>query len=145
MNSELNFRTADEMKQWHDTLPLRYKYSLGVSGQKFSDALKAGRLIAFECPQCGKAYVVPTLFCPDCLKEVSVTREVPSEGRVYSFTSKGNETVVIIRFEGFEGGLIHRLKEGDSVAVGDRVRAVFRAEPERTGDLNDITYFEKVS
>jgi uncharacterized OB-fold protein len=145
LNSDLNFTGANEIKQWHDTLPLRYRYSLGVSGQKFSNALKSGRLVAFECPKCGKAYIIPTLFCPDCFRETDATRDVPAEGRVYSFTSSGDETVVIVRFEGIQGGLIHRLKKGETVTVDDRVRVVFRPQAERTGDLTDITYFEKVS
>lgn len=49
--------------------------------------------------------------------------------------------VALVRFPGAHGGLVHRTK--GLLAIGDRVRLVFKDKSERIGSILDIECFEK--
>ena len=53
------------------------------------------------------------------------------------------EIIAVLRPDGFQGGLIHRVRASpESVYIGMPVRPVFRPVEERTGGITDIAYFE---
>jgi len=145
---------GEQARRWTDHIPLQWKYTAGVAGERFLQLLKQGKLQASVCRSCNKLYLPPKIFCMDCFEQLNEWRDVPSDdGYIYSFTtiregSEGErETLVLVKFEGVEGGLLGRLREtkGEKPRIGMKVRAVFKPKQNRKGDLSDIDYFEKVT
>jgi uncharacterized OB-fold protein len=52
-------------------------------------------------------------------------------------------TVALVRFPSAHGGLVHKVK--GEVAIGDKVRVVFKEKSKRTGSILDIEHFEKIT
>jgi uncharacterized OB-fold protein len=136
-----------------DHIPLQYKYSAGVAGDRFLQLLKQGKLQASRCAKCNKLYLPPKIFCKECFSQLNEWKDIAEDsGYVYSFTSVSNEEagrqelIALVKFDGVEGGILGRLKSSrEEPRIGIRVRPVFKQKSERIGDLSDIQYFEKVN
>lgn len=144
MTSEFRYTNSEEVRVWKDHIPLKYKYSIGVAAQKFSSALKEGKLLGFKCSSCSKVYALPLLFCPECFKEIREYVEIKPEGEIYSFTERGEEVVIAVKFPDTYGVLIHKMKKplAGRPRIGQKVRAVFKKKEERSGEITDILWFE---
>jgi uncharacterized protein len=147
LTSEANVRT------WQDHIPLQWKYTAGVAGDRFLRLLMQGKIQASYCKNCEKLYLPPKIFCKDCFVQLNEWRDVPEDsGSIYSFTtvSRGNgekpETIVLVRFDGVDGGILGRLRVGrdEKPRIGMKVKPAFKPKNARTGDLSDIEYFEKI-
>jgi hypothetical protein len=134
--------------------PIHFRYTAGLAGEKFFREIKENAgLIASRCLKCGLNYLPPRIYCERCLSRLEEYVPVENVGVVSAFTScrydsEGKElhepvTLALVRFPSAHGGLVHRVK--GSVAVGDKVRIVFREKSSRTGSILDIEHFEKVS
>jgi uncharacterized OB-fold protein len=135
-----------------DHIPLNYKYTAGVAGDRFLQLLRQGKLQASHCPNCNKLYLPPKIFCKECFAQLNEWRDVPEEsGYLYSFTSVTNaqgkrDLVALVKFEGVEGGILGRLKSSkEEPKIGMKVKPVFKQKNERIGDLSDIEHFEKTN
>jgi len=114
--------------------------------------LKQGKIQASVCRSCGKTYLPPKIFCKDCFIQVTEWREVPEDsGSIYSFTNvrakdgNSSQLIILVKFEGIEGGLLGRFKTGrEEPRIGMKVKPVFKKKDQRKGELSDIEYFEKV-
>ncbi len=93
------------------------------------------------------------MFCPSCFVEMKETRTIEDPGYVYSYTTVGrnrtgessdNVTLALVKFEGVEGGIIHRLDIDASgrVEFGMKVVPILKSKPERTGALTDVISFK---
>jgi uncharacterized protein len=141
-----------ELRTWRDHIPLDWKYTAGEAGERFLQLLKQGKIQASVCRSCGKTYLPPKIFCKDCFIQVTEWREVPDDsGSIYSFTSvqakdgNASQLIVLVKFEGIEGGLLGRFKTGrEEPRIGMKVKPVFKKKDQRKGELSDIEYFEKV-
>ena len=139
----------DQARKWSDHIPLQYKYTAGVAGERFLQLLKQEKILGSVCKQCNKVFVPPKIFCKDCFVQLSEWREVQSNSSyIYSFTVLNNsgvrETVVLVKFDGAEGGLVGRFKAvKEEPRIGMRVKPVFKPKEERRGELEDILHFEK--
>jgi len=81
-------------------------------------------------------------------------KEVPNDsGFIYSFTKvrttdkkdDSSRLIVLVKFEGVEGGLLGRFKTGrEEPRIGMKVKPIFRKRENRKGELSDIEYFEKI-
>ena len=93
------------------------------------------------------------MFCPICFIEMKENMALDTEGYIYSYTTViRNRTgdvvaepaiIVLVKFEGVKGGIVHRL-EADSaeiVSFGMKVVPVMKEAKERTGALTDIIAF----
>lgn len=140
-------RNVGQAKTWVDHLPLNYKYSAGVAGQRFAEGLKQGKILGSKCSKCGQTFLPPSIYCPECYVYTSEYVEVGPQGELYSFAERNNRVVGLIRFSGVRGGLIHYVKKpaAGKLRVGLKVRASFRPADQRVGDLADIEFFEIVS
>jgi uncharacterized OB-fold protein len=138
------FEMVEEAKSWRDHLPLRYKYSLGLAGEKFSKGLLEGKLLCSVCSNCNNKCLPPSIYCHECFREVSDYAEIEPTGEIYSVTEKGDELIVVIKFRGVQGSLIHWLKTptAGKVRIGQKVTAVFKPLNQRVGDITDIDHFE---
>lgn len=132
------------MLAWSDHLPLQYKYSLGVMGEKFSKAIREGRLVAAHCDGCGRSFIPPAAYCTKCFRKVSGVVDVDqSTGTVYTYTSKQGRTLVAVKFEGVEGVLIHLYAQGaGEPSIGQKVKPAFKPASKRVGSIQDIEWFE---
>jgi len=53
-----------------------------------------------------------------------------------------NAKVAFVRFDGAHGGIFHYVH--GYVAIGDKVRVIFKDRLERTGSILDIAYFQEL-
>lgn len=144
--------TSEEIRVEGD-FPVQFRYTVGIAGEKFfREIMENGRLMASHCKSCNLNYLPPRMYCERCMSQLSEYVPVKSEGTVEAFTmvqkdSEGNELkspigLALVRFPGAHGGLVHKARS--AVAIGDRVRVVFKEKRNRTGSILDIECFEKV-
>jgi hypothetical protein len=132
-----------------------YIYTLGIAGERFFTEIKEnGRILGAKCKRCNNIFVPPRLYCEKCFNKLTEWVNVGTKGVVYTFTmsyvdingAKLTKPVIyaLIKFDGAEGGLIHKLGEVEphEVKIGMHVEAVFKPQTERTGNINDIKYFK---
>ncbi len=138
---------------WTDSIPLEYHYTVGVAGEEFRRELKEnGKFLATKCPECCKAYVPARMFCPSCFVETKERVTISKPGYVYSLTEVPKTRagkhrlmiVAVVKFQGFEGGIVHGLEVSDArkATIGMRVEPVLKEAGVRTGALTDIVAFK---
>jgi uncharacterized OB-fold protein len=148
---------ASQARHWTDSIPLEFHYTTGVAGQEFARELKEhGRFLSSKCKKCKTSYVPARMFCPKCFLEIKEQIPIEKPGYVYSFTKvEKNRTgdkldeplsVVLVKFEGVEGGIVHQMNMSNSseVSFGTQVEPVLKPIGERTGALTDILEFRPV-
>ena len=142
---------------WEGDIPITSRYTVGIAGERFFREIKDnGKLMATLCTECDMTYVPPRLYCQRCFAELEEWIEVPTTGRVYTFTVihmdldknplPEPKVIAFIRLDGTDGGLVHFLDEvdPDQVFIGMCVEAVFKEEGERKGSILDIAHFRPV-
>ena len=145
-----------------DKIDAEYDWSVGPAMARFLEELKKGKIIGRKCPKCGKVYVPPRMFCPECFTPTTKWVYVKDTGTVntavvsYISADRGHlgEPVVIgvIHLDGASPmmGFVHKIKDVSPEDVknmkvfGLRVKAVWKPENERTGSITDIMYFEPI-
>lgn len=136
-------------------LDFTYNYRVGIPLENFILGLAEGKLLGATCPSCKKVAVPPRSICGICNEKLTEWVEVGPEGTVENWTVghvrlekgevKDNDAPTLIGMIKLDGattllpGIITGMKAED-VAVGTRVRAVFKAEPE--GNVTDLDHFE---
>lgn len=142
-----------QARHWTDSIPLEYHYTAGVAGEEFRRELKdTGRFLVSRCAKCRNNYLPARMFCPSCFVEMKETKPVEKTGFVYSYTTVNRNragepaepvTIVLVKFEGVEGGIIHRLDtDSNNIAFGTRVSPILKNPDLRTGALTDIISFK---
>lgn len=90
-------------------------------------------------------------YCPvirASVEVVKVTREEivsrpEKRSKIRSYPNLSEPvTVALVRFPS-HGGIVHKTK--GQVAIGDKVRVVFKEKSKRTGSILEFEYFEKVA
>ena len=142
-----------QARHWTDSIPLEYHYTVGVAGEKFRQELKEnGRFLASKCTECKNSYVPARMFCPSCFEEMKDTTVVEQPGYVYSYTTINRNrtgescepvTIALIKFQGVEGGVVHRLDRSESPVFGMKVVPILKDTADRTGALTDIISFQQ--
>ena len=140
-------------RHWTDSIPLEYHYTVGVAGEKFRQELKEnGRFLASKCTECKNSYVPARMFCPSCFAEMKDMHVVEQPGYVYSYTTVNRNrtgesgepvTIALIKFQGVQGGIVHRLDNSVSPAFGMKVVPTLKDAEDRTGALTDIISFKQ--
>ncbi len=134
---------------------MEYHYTAGVAGEEFRRELRDnGRFLASKCEKCKSMYVPARMFCPSCFIEMKENTTLEKSGYVYSYaTVRRNRTgevtaepatIVLVKFEGVKGGIVHRLEvdSEEKVSFGMKVVPVFKEARDRTGALTDIVAFK---
>jgi uncharacterized OB-fold protein len=130
-----------------------YLYTLGVAGECFFKEIKEnGRIMGVKCPKCGLIFVPPRLYCEKCFAKFEEWVDVGKKGEVYTYTIatvdiegkklEKPQIYAFIRFDGTQGGLIHKIGETDKAYIGMKVEAVLKPPSERKASINDIAYFK---
>ena len=144
-----------QARHWTDSIPLEFHYTAGVAGEKFRRELKEnGKFLISTCAKCKTRYIPARMFCPSCFIEMKETHSIDDPGYVYSHTTvkrnrageaSENMTLALVKFQGIEGGIVHKLDESTAsgVTFGTKVLTVLKDEPERTGALSDIVSFKR--
>ena len=141
-------------RHWTDSIPLEFHYTVGVAGEKFRKELKEnGRLLASKCAKCKNSYVPARMFCPSCFVDMEETHVIDEPGYVYSYTTVNRNrtgepsetiTLALVKFEGIEGGIIHKLDNPSGKATfGMKVTPILKDSSDRTGALTDILSFKQ--
>ncbi len=127
----------------------RYEYTAGVALSIFLDGLRRGKIFSSRCRECGRSRIPPSAFCVRCFSSKIRYVSLEGEGYMDSFTEskmwsdgrKKERSIIwiFVKFQGVEGGIIHRLKDCSRPFRGMKVRPVFRKE--RAGSILDVEYF----
>ena len=146
------------------TISVNQKFATGPVMGKFLKALKEKKILANQCPQCGRLQLPPREVCAECRVRATGWKEVGPKGRlmvidlVYyaspdPLTGETRETPygsVHILLDGCKGNetfwhllrrdQIFQVKEAWGEELGTRLRPVWAEH--RTGSNHDIRYFE---
>lgn len=145
-----------ELLQWKGNMEANYLYTSGQAGEDFFQGLMEGKFLANECPECGKVYAPPRLYCEDCFVEIGDDyQELEGTGTVDCYTVarintyekelEEPEVWAIVRFDGADSGLTHKIDADPSeIEPGMEVKPVLKPESEREGTIKDIECFEPV-
>jgi uncharacterized protein len=133
----------------------RYSYSAGPVRSKFLLSLRdSQKILGTKCPTCGRVYVPARSICIKCFGDINEWVEISDEGTLETFTIVYESQPIyhanppfafgIIKLDGADTGLVHRLGEADfkRIHIGMRLKAVF--EDRLKGDIRDIKYFKPV-
>ena len=131
-------------------LPVRFRYTPGVGNGAFLEALRdRGVLLGSRCASCEVTYLPARLFCERCFAELEADTECGPEGTLESFTVAhvgldgeplpATDTYGLVRLDGADTVMLHRLRDVASPEIGMRVRAVIRDR--RTASIDDLEGF----
>lgn len=146
-----------DMTSWKGKIPLNYIYTVGIAGERFFREIKDNaKFVGTKCDKCNVIYVPPKIYCERCFNRLENYIDVGTKGTVHTFTicyenvdgTKKEEPTIIamVKIDGTDGGLIHRLCEVDpkEVKIGMTVEAIFKTKEEREGSILDIKYFKPI-
>jgi uncharacterized OB-fold protein len=136
-------------------VPIRHRYTPGVAGETFGRALRdRGELLGSTCATCGIVYCPARMFCERCFNELQADATCGPGGTLESFTvgyvgvegEALDEPVVLglVRPDGADTVLMHRLVDVEELAIGDRVEMVLAPKRDRAGSILDIRGFRPV-
>ena len=112
--------------------------TLTVENSSFWTGGAAGELLIARCMHCALAIHPPELLCPRCLSQDVQPAAAPGTGSIYSFTVNHQPwlpgltvpyTIAVVDIDDAAGVRITATVVGpnaDKVAIGDRVRIVFK-------------------
>ncbi len=144
-------------RSWQGGIPIQSRYTCGLAGERFfREIMNNARLVGTHCRECDFTYVPPTIYCERCFSRLDEWIEVGPQGTVQSFTVllvalDGSplaepEIMALIQLDGADSVLVHRLGGValDELAIGMRVKAVFKPKRKRQGSILDILHFAPV-
>jgi len=143
-----------DLKTWEGEFPVRYLYTCGIAAERFFREIKDhGTIKGLRCHECDVVHLPPSIYCDRCFSPLEDWVEVGPRGSLHSFTisylnrdgTRREEPTLlgIIKIDGTEGALIHRLGEVElhELEIGMPMEAVFKEPGERQGSILDILYF----
>lgn len=137
-----------------------FEVNLGDLYGEFFEALEDKRLLARECPDCGKTFLPPQPHCDECFIETEGWKEMEQEGTLVSYTvthfkflnmPEPPYVTGVVSINGSDTSMLHFVEPAeaetaeamaDELNRGDRVVPVWADE--RTGDIQDISHFQVV-
>ncbi len=176
MEEEMNVKVSDSLDTMADqelivlrkTISVDQKFATGPVMGKFLTALKDKRILAIQCPECGRLQSPPREMCAICRVRNREWVEIGPRGEMrmmeycyYSspdpLTGESRETpygAIGILLDGCQKEEVfwHLLRPehlemvemgivmGDRITRGSRLRPVWAEE--RSGSIDDIKYFE---
>ena len=154
--TKLKFPDAKAGKlAWKGDIPITSRYTSGVAGQRFFQALKEEeKILGTVCSKCEVTYVPMKLFCERCFAELNETVDVGDSGKLISFAvvhvdldgKKINPPQIIglIELGNSQAKIIHLLGETkpSDLKIGMVVKAVWKMPLGREGKITDIQHFK---
>ena len=121
------------------TLKMPYTLTPGRSTGIFLAALAQQQILGSRCTACSTVRVPAQDVCPDCGGESPEIVRVPETGVLEAWTQTDQGVIALVRLDGTDISLLHRLVSADGTEMGGRVSAVWNDE--RTGAITDISVF----
>ncbi len=152
------FMSGEVTTTWWEP-EVQYAWALGPAMSRFLKELKNGKIVARKCRKCKRVIAPPRMFCEYCYKPTDEWVEIPDTGTINTFSksyldSDANriEEPILIGVIELDGaspmhGIMHYFGEmdPDDIEIGMHVKAVWKAEEERTGAITDIKYFRPLT
>ena len=131
-------------------MPVAFHYTPGVGNTAFFEALREREvLLGSRCAACSYTYLPARIFCERCFGELDADTECGPQGTLESFTvghvgidgEPLDEPIALglVRLQGADTVLMHRLIGDGPWEIGTRVEAVIRAD--RSGSILDLDGF----
>lgn len=119
-----------------------FRYAAGAAASGFGAALRdERRILAARCSGCDRVLCPPGPFCGRCGGAAGAAVEVGPGATLLAWTAlPGRGSFALVRLDGADGALAHRLLGPPEPRAGMRLRARFASEP--GGDIRDIEGFE---
>ena len=149
MNTELSVKHHPEME---------YNWATGVAITKFLKGLKNGKILGTYCNDCDRTVCPPRMFCEECFNPMNHYVKLPDTGVINTFSlafirtdatrREKAEIPAVIDIDGTSispSGFLHLIDEDvshDKIKIGMKVKAVWKDEKDRIGDITDIKFFE---
>lgn len=121
------------------TLKMPYTLTPGRATGIFLAALAQQQILGSRCTACSTVRVPAQDVCPDCGGESPEIVRVPETGVLEAWTQTDQGVIALVRLDGTDISLLHRLVSADGTEMGGRVSAVWNDE--RTGAITDISGF----
>jgi uncharacterized protein len=133
-------------------MPVAFHYTPGVGNGAFFEALRArGAFLGSRCDACAVTYLPSRIFCERCFAALDPGAECGPGGVLTSFTIAREDVdgapldapvaVGLVRLDGADTVLVHRLLGEGDWAIGMRVEAALRPADERVGSILDVEGF----
>jgi hypothetical protein len=133
-------------------MPVAFHYTPGVGNGAFFEALRArGAFLGSRCDACGVTYLPARIFCERCFAALGPGVECGPGGVLASFTVARFDVddgpldppvaVGLVRLDGADTLLMHRLVGQGPWEIGMRVEASLLPAAERTGSILDVEGF----
>jgi hypothetical protein len=133
----------------------KFSWTAGEAISRFLNELKEGRLIGRECKHCKKILFPPRMFCEQCFKPTSKWVYIKDTGTIQTYSisyldkdAKRITDPIYVGVVSIDGaaekmGIMHYFGEvtKDTIHIGMKVKAKWKAPLERTGSILDIEYF----
>jgi hypothetical protein len=148
----------DEVIAVDHAVRAEYAWDAGVAIGRYLAGLREGTILGRTCRQCRRVLVPPRMFCEACFRPTDEWVDVGQTGVVNTFSIchvswdmqplDVPELTAVIEIDGASRGMgiLHKLGnvEPEAIAVGMRVRAVWKPPEERTGSILDIRFWEPI-
>jgi hypothetical protein len=121
------------------TLTMPYTLTPGRATGIFLKALAQQQILGSRCTACKSVRVPAQDVCPECGCESPEIVLAPETGVLEAWTQTDQGVIALVRLDGTDIALLHRLVSADGAEVGGRVSAVWSAD--RTGTILDIAGF----
>lgn len=135
-----------------------YSWDTGPAIGRYLEGLREGLILGRSCRRCRRTLVPPRMVCEQCFRPTDEWVEVGDAGTVNTFSIcyvswdmrplAVPEIPAVIDLDGASPGIgiLHKLGnvDPDDVAVGMKVRAVWKPPRRREGSILDIRFFEPV-
>ena len=133
-------------------MPVAFHYTPGVGNAAFFEALRArGAFLGSRCDACAVTYLPARIFCERCFAALGPGVECGPGGTLESYTVAHVDvdeatmqepvTVGLVRLDGADTVLLHRLLGAEDWDIGMRVEASLRPAGERVGSILDVEGF----
>ena len=122
------------------SLEMPYTLTTGKAVSVFIEQLGRKIIAGSHCDTCDRTVVPAQDYCTRCGGEQDKLVSVPHTGAVTAVTRTAEGAVALIRLDGVDADLMHRVDESaGEVSVGDRVEAVWAPEP--VGTILNLAHF----
>jgi uncharacterized protein len=113
-------------------LAIEYSLSTGVTTGRCLAELARRRIIGSRCGGCGRVLVPAEEWCPRCGGEAAELLEMPTTGVLTAFTARGDEILALVRLDGADTAMLHRVCDAEhaDLTLRQRVEAVWADDPE---------------
>lgn len=124
------------------TITLPYRLTPGKATGTFMAELAGQHIVGTRCPKCARVEVPAQDVC-QCDHDELEFVQVSTQGTLVSFTKTSRFTLGLVRLDGTDCDLLHRLVGAADWTVGQRIAAVWAED--RIGDVMDLAGFGPAS